>query len=175
MSRSRKPASQPNVALSPASSDLAALPAQVARMRELILDAVEQDDIETLRPAIERNETLPILGSGAERPRTFADAVDHLKRRAFDAQGRETLRLIGAILAAPYVVERRGATTTYVWPAFALVPPAPDDVEAQAALYGCVRFAHVAAGIDPPPVERIGIGADGTWHYFWSGPVKAPR
>jgi hypothetical protein len=30
-----------------------------------------------------------------------------------------------------------------------------------------MRFANLASPPDKtPPIERIGIGADGTWHYF---------
>ncbi|MDB5572369.1 MAG: hypothetical protein JWN93_3552 [Hyphomicrobiales bacterium] len=153
--------------LSAPSADIAALPARVAEMREAMLEAVRAHDIEALRPVIERNETMPLFARGADKPRTFADAIEFLKRRSFDGQGRETLALLGAALAQPYVKSTRGPSTTYVWPAMALVPaknPREDDL---LALYSCVRFANV--GQEQPPVERLGIGADGTWHYFWSG------
>ncbi len=164
----KPPQTKPPVeSVSAPSSDLAALPARVAEMREAMLEAVGAKDIEALRPAIERNETMPLFARGPDRPRTFADAVDFLKRRAFDGQGRETLALIEAILMQPYVKTMRGPVVTYVWPAFALAPlkePGEDDLR---ALYACIRFANI--GADTPLIERIGIGADGTWHYFWSG------
>ncbi|MBX9757283.1 MAG: hypothetical protein K2Y29_00795 [Beijerinckiaceae bacterium] len=160
----------PRETISPPSRDLKALPERVRAMRELILDAVNAGDIEELRPAIERNETLPIFASGPGRPRTFADVVEFLKRRSFDGQGRETLAIIAAIFDQPYVKITRGPSVTYEWPAFAsakIEAPGEDDL---LAMYACTRFASLAASPESaPPVERIGVGADGTWHYFWSG------
>jgi hypothetical protein len=131
-------------------------------MRDLILDAVESGEIEELRPAIERNETLPLFGSGADRPRTFADAVEFLKKRAFDGEGRETLAIVGAIFDQPYVKITRGPVVTYEWPAFA----APGTDEDRAQMWRCMRFAALPSLDSAPLIERIGIGADGTWHYF---------
>ena len=79
----------PRETISPPSRDLKALPERVRAMRELILNAVKAEDIEELRPAIERNETLPIFATGPDRPRTFADVVEFLKKRSFDGQGRD--------------------------------------------------------------------------------------
>jgi hypothetical protein len=38
-------------------------------------------------------------------------------------------------------------------------------------MYRCTRFANLALrnDIGLPIMERVGIGADGTWHYFYSG------
>lgn len=158
------------VAVSAPSRDVAALPVRVREMRALLLDAASSGDIEDLRPVIERNETLPIFASGPRRPRTFAEAVEFLRKKAFDGTGRETLALIAAILEQPYARMTRGPTVTYEWPAFS--PQALSDAndEERAQIWRCVRFAAFAsAGDAPPPVERIGVGADGTWHYFWSG------
>ena len=160
----------PRETISPPSRDLMALPERVRAMRELILDAVDSGDIEALRPAIERNETLPIFATGADRPRTFADVVEFLKKRSFDGQGRETLAIIAAIFDQPYVKITRGQSVTFEWPAFASVKPGAASEDEQLAAWRCTRFAALAAsGDSAPPVERIGIGADGTWHYFWSG------
>ena len=132
-------------------------------MRELILDAVTAGDIEELRPAIERNETLPIFATGADRPRTFADAIAFLKTRSFDGDGRETLAIIGAIFEQPYVKITRGPVVTYEWPAFSAAS-ASDEERAQ--MWRCMRFAALPSLDSAPVIERIGIGADGTWHYF---------
>ncbi len=138
-------------------------------MRDLILEAAQSGDIEELRPAIERNETLPIFSTGAERPRTFADAVEFLKKQSFDGQGRETLSIIAAILDQPYAKITRGPAVTYEWPAFSrrLTGEASEDDTRRK--WRCMRFAAIASSGDKAPaIQRIGIGADGTWHYFWS-------
>jgi len=155
--------------------DLAALPARVRAMRAKILEAVESGDIETLRAPIEWNETPPIFGRAGDRnsprARTFAEAIEALKARSFDGEGRETLRLLAAIFEQPYAKVTRGPVVTYVWPAFA-VKQAPDPApQLRLAMYRCARFANLAVrnDIGLPIMERVGIGADGTWHYFYSG------
>jgi hypothetical protein len=144
------------------SRDLSALPERVRAMRELILEAVESGDIEDLRRAVERNETLPIFATGAQRPRTFADVVEFLKMRSFDGQGRETLDIIAAIFDQPYAKITRGPVVTYEWPAF---PKQPDEDERR-EMWRCMRFASLTSTADTLGIERVGIGADGTWHYF---------
>jgi hypothetical protein len=166
----KQPSPAPPQGVSAPSSDVAALPERVRAMRALLRAAARSGDIDELRPVIERNETMPIFASGPARPRTFADAIDFLKARSFDGAGRETLALIEAILVQPYARVTRGPVVTYVWPAFALAPPAAPSEETRAQMWRCVRFAAFAAAPDAaPPIERIGIGADGTWHFFWSG------
>ena len=164
MGKSPQPTrTQPRETIAAPSRDLAALPERVRAMRELILEAVESGDIEDMRRAVERNETLPIFATGAQRPRTFADVVEFLKTRSFDGQGRETLAIIAAIFDQPYAKITRGPVVTYEWPAFG---KAPSDDERR-EMWRCMRFASLASSPDKtPPIERIGIGADGTWHYF---------
>jgi hypothetical protein len=167
----RRPPPAPAIErISEPSSDLTALPARVAAMRDKILEAVAAGDIEALRPAIEWNEMPPIFSRGT-KPAGFARAIDVLKRRSFDGEGREILAILGAVFAQPYVRTTRGPAETYVWPAFA-VRQAPDpSPEERLAMYRCVRFENIALhnDIGLPLIERAGIGADGTWHYFWSG------
>ncbi len=158
--------------ISPPSRDLAALPERVRAMRELILEAVDGRDIEELRRAIERNETLPIFATGAQRPRTFADVVEFLKSQSFDGQGRETLAIIAAIFDQAYATITRGPVVTYEWPAFAARTFSEASEDERREMWRCVRFASLASSADKaldfktPAIERIGIGADGTWHYF---------
>jgi hypothetical protein len=155
--------------------DLAALPARVRAMRAKILEAVDSGDIENLRAPIEWNETPPIFGRAGDRnsarARSFAEAIESLKARSFDGKGRETLRLLAAIFEQPHAKVTRGPVVTYVWPAFA-VKQAPDpSPELRLAMFRCARFANLALhnDIGLPIMERVGIGADGTWHYFYSG------
>jgi hypothetical protein len=156
--------------LSAPSSDVSALPARVQEMRAAILAAVQARDIEALRPAIERNETLPIFARGPLRPRTFAQAVDFLKSRSQDKSGADILRVLDAIFEQLYVKSTRGQSVTYVWPAFALAQKAPATEDERAQQWRCVLFSSLSAnGDQPPATERVGIGADGTWHFFWGG------
>jgi len=156
---------------SAASSDIDALPPRVAEMRERILTAAQSHDIERLRPAIEWNETLPLFGGGADRARSFATVIEFLKSYSFDGKGREVLALLEAVFEAPYVKSTRGKTEVYIWPSFAVVQkpgPSPDE---RLAMLRCVRFINLGLSNDIglPLIQRAGIGADGTWHYFLAG------
>ncbi len=169
----RKPAPAAPAAvekISAAMTDLSALPARVAALRERILDAVAAHDIEALRPAIEWNETPPIFARG-DRPAGFSQTIEFLKRRSFDGAGNEILTLLKAVFDQPYVQTTRGPVVSYVWPAFAMrqAPSPPPELRLQ--MLTCVRFANLGLvnDIGLPLIERIGIGADGTWHYFWAG------
>lgn len=157
---------KPREVIAAPSRDLAALPERVRAMRELILEAVESGDIEDLRRAVERNETLPIFATGAQRPRTFADVVEFLKARSFDGQGRETLDIMAAIFDQPYAKITRGPVVTYEWPAFAARTVSDASDAERREMWRCMRFASLTSTDDTPGIERIGVGADGTWHYF---------
>lgn len=156
--------------ISEPSGNLDALPAPVRAMRGRLLSAVAAGDIEALRPAIEFNETPPLFARGG-RPVAFSAAIEFLKARSFDGRGAEILAILGAIFEQPYVKATRGRVALYVWPAFAMRQrPDPDPLE-RIAMYRCARFANIALtnDIGLPMIERVGIGADGTWHYFWAG------
>jgi hypothetical protein len=169
-SKPRKQAQASVETVSEPSDDLAALPAGARAMRDRMLAAVAAGDIDALRPVIEFNETPPLFARGG-RPISFAAAIDFLKARSFDGKGREILALLGAILEQPYARVTRGPVETYVWPAFAARQKPDPSAEERLAMYRCSRFANILLtnDIGLPLIERVGIGADGTWHYFWAG------
>lgn len=155
--------------VSPPIADLTLLPAAVARIRDKILAACETGDVEALRMPIDWNETRPLFArSGAFKAGT--DPIEILKALSFDRKGRETISLIRAIFAEPYVKIMRGPTTLYEWPAFARHPGPPANQEDALARWRCMRFADLARANAEgrPRATRIGIAADGVWHYFWS-------
>jgi len=167
-----KPATKtatPAIAISDPSSDIDALPERVRALRNKILEAVAAGDIEALRPAIEWNETPPIFGR--DKPAGFAQAIAYLKQRSFDGKGLEILRILGAVFEQPYARVERGPSIVYVWPAFAARQSPDPAPETRIEMYRCSRFANLGLvnDIGLPLIERVGIGADGTWHYFFSG------
>jgi hypothetical protein len=148
------------------------LPGPVADMREAILGAVGSGRIEDLRHAWELNELKPDLGADLGG----GDTVAHWKQISGDGEGREILAVLGEILDAGCAVLPLGRdlenNRIYVWPYFAetdlaklgpaqevqllrLVPPA-----AAKQMRATGRYTH----------WRLGIGADGTWHFFRRGP-----
>ena len=69
----------------------------------------------------------------------------------------------------PYAVLSRGATDTFIWPMFPVVPEIEPSAGEQLARWRCMRFADIAGhGTQrAAPVLETAIGIDGTWHYFW--------
>jgi hypothetical protein len=154
---------------SPPSTDLAALPAPVRAIRDKILAALEKNDVEALRIPVDWNEVRPLFAKSGTFP-AGTDPVEILKKLSFDGKGRETIALLRAVLAQPYVVVRRGPVTLYEWPAFGRLSVPPADADEASARWACVRFADLARANAEgrPRPARVGIAADGVWHYFWS-------
>lgn len=152
-----------------ASDDVAALPAAIRAIRDKILAACATGDIEALRVPIDWNEVRPIFAKSGSY-KAGADPIELLKALSFDRKGEETLAIIRAVFAQPYVVLQRGPAIIYEWPTFARrISAATSDRELRAR-WRCVRFADLArsnAEGRPRPM-RIGVASDGVWHYFWS-------
>jgi hypothetical protein len=146
--------------------DESALPPPVRAMRDKILAACETGDIEALRIPIDWNELRPLFARGP----AGADPIETLKSLSFDGKGREILALARAVLAQPFVRVSRGPFESYEWPAFARRLEAPASEAEARALWACVRFSDLSRSNQEghPHVMRLGVGADGVWHYFWS-------
>ncbi len=171
MNEVQKPARSPaqGESVSAPSSDLSALPAPVAKIREKILEAAAKRDIEALRIPIDWNEVRPLFERGAKHP-AGTDPIEVLKALSFDGKGREILALANAVLSQPYVRIKRGPFESYEWPAYARTLSPPGTDREWRALWACVRFADLGRSNAEgrPHVMRLGIGADGVWHYFWN-------
>lgn len=145
----------------------AGLPEPVLRMREAIQDAVHSGRLDDLKTALELNEMKPEIGDG-----TSGDQLAALRGLSADGQGADILAALGRILDAPWIAVPLGRDVEnnriFVWPRLAetpLDPLGPDDAAALAAIVGpeaadamrkSGRYSH----------WRLGIGADGTWHYL---------
>jgi hypothetical protein len=143
------------------------LPEPVREMREAILAAVRSGKMEDLRIAVELNELKPII---AEKP--TPDPILHWRQVSADGEGREILAILGQLLDAGYTMLPIGKdienNRVYVWPYFAemklgSLTPA-QEVELMRLVPGAAfrdmkqtgRYTHY----------KLGIGADGTWHFF---------
>ncbi len=167
---------QPTEVVSEPMTDATALPPPVAAMRQKILQACAKGDIEALRIPIDWNEVRPLFERGARRA-PGEDPVARLKALSADPAGQEIISLLRAILRQAFVKVVRGPTILYVWPAFALRPPADPTPQEREIMLTCVRFADLAsplAGGRAMPME-LAIGADGVWHTFWTSPGPRSR
>lgn len=145
------------------------MPAQVAAIRNKILWALEKNDLEALRIPIDWNEMRPLFAkSGTFKAGT--DPIEILKAQSFDPKGYEILRILKTVLSQPYVKIIRGPSTLFEWPAFGRRTVAPKTEMELLEQWSCVRFADLKESnrLGRPRVMRIGIAADGVWHYFWS-------
>jgi hypothetical protein len=170
MTAKRSPSPPAGPQVSEPSTDLAALPPLVALMRRRILQACSKRDIEALRAPIDANEVRPLFEFGARR-RPGEDPIERLKAMSFDGKGDEILSILSAVLHQPWVLTVSGPTRMYVWPFFAEKPLANPTPDERQAMLSCVRFADLGkSGADGRPlVMKVGIGADGVWHWFWTG------
>lgn len=143
------------------------LPQPVIEMREAITAAIRSGRIEDLKGAIELNEMKPMFGDGAA-----ADPIAWLKQSSADGEGRDVLAALAGILEAGYVVLPLGRDAennkVYVWPHFAETGVSGLSPEREVELLRLVPLA-VAKSMREKGVYdhwRIGIGADGVWHFL---------
>lgn len=149
-------------------SDVSKIPAPVARMRELIVEAAASGDIERLRPLLGKGPTqTQVTGVNADE-----DPIAILKSLSGDQDGVEILAILLDVLSTGFVqVDKGTPQEAYVWPYFAekplasLTPPEKVDL-----------FRLVTAGDFADMEEfgsynfyRVGIMPDGKWKFFIAG------
>jgi hypothetical protein len=143
------------------------LPAPVLEMREAILAAVRSGQIEDLRTAVELNEIKPVIADTA-----VGDPIAHWRQVSADGEGREILSVLGQILEAGYVTLPIGRdlenNRVYVWPYFAGVALDKLTSAQEAELLGIVpaAMAEEMKKGGRYTYYKLGIAADGTWHFF---------
>jgi hypothetical protein len=143
------------------------LPAPVLEMREAILAAVRSGHIEDLRTAVELNEMKPAIADTA-----VGDPIAHWRQVSADGEGREILGVLGQILDAGYVTLPIGRdlenNRVYVWPYFAEVAPGKltPDQEAELLRIVSTEMLEDMKKAGRYTFYKLGIGADGTWHFF---------
>lgn len=149
-------------------TDVSKIPAPVARMRELIVEAAASGDIERLRPLLGKgpNQTQVTGVTGDEDP------VSILKSLSGDQEGVEILAILLDVLSTGFVLVDKGTPQeAYVWPYFAekklSTLTAPEKVD---------LFRLVTAGDFADMEEfgsynfyRVGIMPDGKWKFFIAG------
>ncbi len=146
--------------------DLSALPAPVQDMRVSILRAASSGNPEDMRYALERNEIMPVLSQGEK----VDEPLKYWRESSGDGEGLEIMAILIEILTSGYAVEPQPDTKMYVWPHFAARGVSDLTPQERVELYRLVSPAEAermaSEGYD---FYRLGIGADGTWHFFYRG------
>jgi len=147
--------------------DPASLPEPVRQLREILIAAASTGDVEQLRQIIEIGPTPPALSLTP-----IGDPIEHLRSVSGDGEGREILAILIEVLEAGYVhVDVGTPQEMYLWPYFARYP-----LEALTGKQMVEVFKLLTAG-DFEDIKffgaynffRLGIGPDGTWHFFVAG------
>ncbi|MBA4206521.1 MAG: hypothetical protein C0457_16155 [Polymorphum sp.] len=143
------------------------LPAPVARMRDQLMEAARSGDVERMRMVLEGNEMMPTL-SLAE----IGDPIEFLKHSSGDGQGQEILAILLDVMEAGWVhVDAGTPQEMYIWPYFARYPFDKLTPEQKVEMYRIVTAADFAEmdAYGAWLFYRVGIGPDGTLHYFVAG------
>jgi hypothetical protein len=148
-------------------SDLSRLPPTVARAREQILAAARTGELQRLVDLMRASATLPVF--------TFTDDKDPIAywRRSYpDSEGVEVLSILVTILETAFVrIDEGTAQEMYVWPYFVRMPLKTLSPPQMVELFRIVTGADFKDLLEFGAYAffRLGIGADGTWHFFVTG------
>lgn len=147
-------------------SDMSKVPAPVARMRQLIVEAAASGDIERLRP---------LLGKGPTQTEVSDDDVDPvavLKGQSGDADGIEIMAILLDVLSTGFVhLEKGTPDEMYVWPYFVEKPLSSLTKPEKVDLLRIVTAGDFAAMEEFGSYNfyRVGITKDGQWKFFVGG------
>lgn len=155
----------PSAAAPEISTELARLPTPVARTRERILAAARSGELQQLAALVQ--EAKPVISFTDEN-----DPIAFWKSNYPDSDGIEVLSIVAGILELGYVhVDQGTPQEMYVWPYFVRMPLAglspPQKVELFRIVTGADYKDMLAFGAYS--FYRVGIGPDGTWHFFVAG------
>ena len=148
-------------------TDLNALPERVRAMRAAILEAARTGDIEEMRPVLESNELMPTVSFGGAN-----DPIAYWKENSDDKKAREILAIMIEILEMPFVRLSKGTSNEmFVWPYLSRIDPKKLTPQQEVDLYRLISPAEAKTMREFGDYiwYRLGIGPDGTWHFFVAG------
>lgn len=143
------------------------LPKPVARMHSQLKEAAANGDLDRIRMILESNEMPPTLSFG-----DIGDPIDFLKQSSGDGEGFEILAILADILDAGFLhVDVGTAQEMYVWPYFARYPLEDLRPDQKVELFRIVTAGDFAEmqEFGAWTFYRLGIGPDGTLHFFVAG------
>ncbi len=145
----------------------AVLPKPVARMHAQLKEAAEYGDLQRIRMILESNELPPTL-SFTE----IGDPIDFLKESSGDGEGFEILAILADTLDSGFVhVDVGTPQEMYIWPYFARYPLQDLTPDQKVEMYRIITAGDFAEmeQFGAWTFYRVGIGPDGTLHYFVAG------
>ncbi len=148
-------------------ADVSRLPDPVARMRERILAAARSGDLNKVATVMQSNETMPIFS-----PTDARDPATYWKENYPESAGLEALSILIGVLESSFVhVEQGTPQEMYLWPYFARMPLRALTPEQKVELFRLITGPDYKEMAEAGHYSfyRVGIGPDGTWHFFVSG------
>lgn len=148
-------------------TDLSALPQRVKDMRARIIKAARSGDISALHPVVEMNELKPMISLSGD-----VDPIAYWKKTSQDGAGREIMAIMIEILEMPFARTDPGTSNeTYVWPYLAVLPADRLTPAQQVDLHRLMTPSEAKTISDSGRYThyRLGLGRDGTWHFFLTG------
>lgn len=145
----------------------AVLPKAVARMHSQLKEAAVNGDLNRLRMVLESNEMPPTLSFGE-----IGDPIDFIKQSSGDGEGYEILAILADVLDAGFVhVDAGTAQEMFIWPYFARYPLQGLTPDQKVEMFRIITAGDFAEMKDfgAWTFYRVGIGPDGTLHFFVAG------
>jgi hypothetical protein len=147
--------------------DLQRLDPRILKTRERLLAAARTGKLEKLLTVFQMNEVMPLFAKSGEK-----DPVAFWKKSSGDGEGYEILAILANILSLPPAIAFKGtAQEMVVWPSLAHLPLDKLSPEQSVDLYRLMTAQDVRdmKTIGKWVFWRVGIGKDGTLHYFVAG------
>ncbi len=148
-------------------TDLSRLPPNVTRTRERILAAARTGDLQKLLTVMQMNETMPVFSFSEDK-----DPIAYWKTNYPDSDGVEILSILVTILDSGFVLADKGTPQEmYLWPYFTRMPAKTLTAAQKVELFRIITGADYKDMLDfgAYMFYRLGIGPDGTWHFFVAG------
>ncbi len=164
---SGKPLNIPKVGGQMLVDDLMSLDVRIRRTRDRLIAAAKSGNLDKLLTVFQMNETKPIFSRGKE-----TDPVAFWKQASGDGNGHEILAILINILELPAVTINIGtAQEMVVWPYLAHEQLDKLTPEQSVDLYRLMTAQDLRdmKALGKWVFWRVGIGKDGTLHYFVAG------
>jgi hypothetical protein len=148
-------------------TDLARLPAPVARTRERILAAARSGDLQKLLGVMQAGNSMPIFSFTEDK-----NPIAFWKSTYPDSDGVEILSILTTILDTGFVhVDAGTPQEIYLWPYHARLPLKSLTPEQKVELFRIVTGADYKDMVEFGAYSfyRLGISPDGSWHFFVAG------